>query len=167
MVPRSASAAVRSGTDSKATRRRPACQRVRVMVSGPRSGGSVSSLAPTAERTSWASVCTSTETSPPTPCARAIRPTTSCTAPAPLVVRGLALLVDVDEVDADPAATQRGHDRTQCTSGAPSAADHLAQVLRVHADLEHLAAAQRAEVDLYVVRMIDDAPDQVVERVLE
>src|SRR3954452_21114033 len=80
---------------------------------------------------------------------------------------GSALLVDVDEVDADAAAAQRRHDRAERLGGAPGATDDLAEVVRVHADLEDLAATQVAQVDLDVVRMVDDAPDQVIECFLE
>src|SRR3954451_20178544 len=160
-VLRNASAAVRSDTPANATSNRPECQRARSTVSGPLSAGSVSMTEPGANRTSGASVRTSTATSPPMPWARAMRPTTSCTEWVS------ANLVDVDEVDADAAAAEGGHHRAQSARSATATADDLAEVVRVHADLQDLTTPEVAQVDLHLVGVLDDAPDEVLERLFE
>ena len=87
---------------SNRTSRRPLWSWAVRTVSGPRSGGSVSRTEPGARRVSGSSVRTSTVTSPLTPCARPTRRDHQ-------QHRRSAHLVDVDEVDADPAG--RAHAR--------------------------------------------------------
>ncbi len=77
-MPRRPSAWFRSVIPANPTSSRPVCQRADATVSGPASAGSVVSTDPTANRRPGSSVCTSTDTSPRTPCGRVIRPTTSC-----------------------------------------------------------------------------------------
>src|SRR4051794_31902377 len=100
-----------------------------------------------------------------------MRPTTSCTPPASFkhhrLTVGSAHLVDVDEIDPDAAPTQRGHDRAQCFRGASGATDHLAEVIRMDAHLEDLTATKGAQVDLDLVGMVDDAANEVVERLFQ
>src|SRR5262249_61766613 len=54
--------------------------------------------------------------------------------------------------------------RTRGLGGAPAAPDDRAQVLRVYAHLQPLAATGVDHPDPDVVRMVDDALDQVLER---
>src|ERR1700735_287920 len=130
------------------------------MVSGPPSAGSVARTEPAANRSSGSSVRTSTMTSPRIPCGRPIRPTTSCMA--------LADLVSVQEVDTDVGPAGQGADHgTQGLSGAPAPADDLAQVVGMNPDLQNAAPAQPALVDPDVVRVLDDALDQVLQRLFE
>src|SRR5262249_41086304 len=84
--------------------------------------------------------------------------------------RGVLLpdLVHVQQIDSHvPAAGQGPDDGTQGPGGAPAPADHLAQVVRVHADLEDPAPAKPVAGDADVVGVIHDALDQVLERFLE
>src|ERR1044072_1713750 len=76
-------------------------------------------------------------------------------------------LVHVDEVESDPTAADGAHDSAQRAGGAAVAADHLAQVIGVHPDLEHASATQVARGDLHVVGVVDDALHQVLEGFLE
>src|SRR5262249_1887765 len=79
-------------------------------------------------------------------------------------VRSERRSVRVDDVDAYGTTTDRRDDLAQRLGGAATAADHRTEVLRVHPDLETLATARVDEPDTYVVRVIDDALDQVFER---
>src|SRR6266542_452826 len=80
---------------------------------------------------------------------------------------GSAGLVHVDQVDADVAPAEGADDRTQRTRGAPAAADHLAQVVRVDPYLEHAPATEVARAHADIVGVIDDPLDQVLEGLLE
>src|SRR5688572_32447627 len=139
------------------------------MVMGPRSAGSVRSTAPGTKRRSGSSVRTSTVTSPRTPWGRPIRPTTTVS------VEGLrgslkelcSAPVGVDDVDPEAAPADAGHHLAQRLGGAPAAADDLAEIVRVDPDLEGLAAAVGEQIDGHVFRVVDDAFDQVLERVFE
>src|SRR6478672_9201868 len=100
------------------------------MVRGPAAVGSVARTDPTTKRSAGESVRMSTTTSPRTPCGRTIRPTTSCIGPS----------VRVDDVDPHaPAADRRDH-LTQGLRRAAAPADHGAQVVGVHPDLEPLTS---------------------------
>ena len=103
----------------------------------------------------------STTSSPRRPCARTTTPTrTSPSIPA-------RSAIGVDDIDPHAAATDATHDRAQRGGRAAAAADHLAEVLRVHPDLEGASAAGGDQLDLHVVRVVDDPPDQVLEGVRE
>src|SRR5919107_5975499 len=184
-VLRSASAAVRSRTPSKRSRRRPLWTRPVSMVSGPTGAGSVVRTAPGPSLRSGSSVRTSTVTSPLMPWARPMRATTNCTFwdllsydygpgtalwPSPAragAAFASADVVHVDEVDTDTAAADGAHDGAQSACGAAVAADHLAEVLRVDPDLEHTSTTQVARGDLHIVRIVDDALHEVLESLLE
>ena len=138
-------------------------------VSGPRSAGSVRSTEPAANRSSGSSVHGSTNTSPRTPRGRPIRPTAIelvAGRPARPRARGQRP-VDVDDVDPDALAADAVDHLAQRLGGAAVAADHPAQVVGVHPDLQPLAAAVVDQVDHDVVRVVDDAADQVLEGLLE
>src|SRR4051794_25394587 len=103
--------------------------RQRPSAAGPRAApGSATSTDPGANRCAGSSVRTSTMTSPRMPCGRVIRPTTS--------IIGAARLVRVDDLDADAATADRGDDLAQGLGGAPTPADHRAQVFGVDTDLQ-------------------------------
>ena len=75
------------------------------------------------------------------------------------------LEVGVDDVDAHaPTVGERRDERAERLGRATGAADHPAEVLRMHAHLEHVAALRRALNDLHLVRVIDDPLDQVLKR---
>src|SRR5215472_15856283 len=77
-------------------------------------------------------------------------------------------LVDVKQVYPDvTAARERADDRAQRTRGPPATADHLAEVIRVHPNLEDPAPAQPVAGDADVVGVVHDALDQMLERFLE
>src|SRR5262249_2412587 len=77
-------------------------------------------------------------------------------------------LVHVEQVYPDVTATrERADDRAQRTRGPPATADHLAEIIRVHPDLEDPAPAQSVTGDTDIVRVVHDALDQVLERFLE
>src|ERR1700722_2094917 len=159
-TPRSSSATFRSLKPLNGTSSGPEVQRLLSMVSGPVATGSVVTTEPAANLSSGSSVLTSTITSPRTPCGRAIRPVTSCMASADFV--------GVQQIDADVvAAGQRADHRAQGPSGPAAAPDDLAEVVRVDPDLEHAATTQPAAPDLDVVRMLDDALDQMLQGLLE
>ena len=80
---------------------------------------------------------------------------------------GLAtgLEVGVDDVDAHATSVgERRDERAERLGGATGAADHPAEVLWVHAHLEHVAALRRPLDNLHLVRVIDDPLDQVLKR---
>src|SRR5690606_19801425 len=72
-----------------------------------------------------------------------------------------------DTADTAAAAADGAHVGAQSASGAAVAADHLAEVVRVHPALEHASAAQVARGDLHIVRVVDDALHEVLESLLE
>jgi hypothetical protein len=63
-----------------------------------------------------------------------------------------------------PAARQRAHHGAERPGGAATPADDLTQVIGVNAHLQDISAAHRAAGHQNVVRMLDDAPDQVLKR---
>src|SRR5215831_15711262 len=151
------------------TSSRPECHRDADTVSGPRAAGSVTRTEPAANLRSGSSVCTCTVTSPRIPCGRPTRPTTSCMQ-CSLLASGarLANLVGVQEVDPDVrVAGQRADHGPQRPGGPSAAADDLAQVLWVDADLEHPAPPQPATVHADIVGELHDASDQVLEGLFE
>src|SRR5687768_925948 len=137
------------------------------MVIGPRSAGSVRSTAPGTKRRSGSSVRTSTVTSPRTPWGRPIRPTTTVSGLRGVLKELCSAPVGVDDVDPEATPADAGHHLTQRLGGAPAAADDLAEVVGVHPDLEGLAATVGEQVDRHILRMVDDALDQVLERFFE
>src|SRR5688572_8709858 len=100
------------------------------------------------------------------PCGRPMRATTTSIRRLPCL--GGSALVDVEEVHPhaalEPERTDHG---AQGLRGAAVAADHLAEVVGVHAHLETAAATVVAVAHGHVVGVLDDAPDQVLESVLE
>ena len=153
-VPRSVSAALRSGTPAKAH------QQPTVLVARRRSTVERAALRRVGEQRrarrrtarSGSSVRTSTVTSPRTPCGLPMRPRPAARTrrrssrrglgtlagprrarwPAPSTARTTASdLVGVDDVDPHAATADRGHDGAQRLGGAAAAADHLAEVLGV------------------------------------
>src|SRR6516162_7292925 len=169
-LPVSSAAAVRSVIPANATSSCPECQRAEATLSGwpalPSSGRSssgefrASTVAPTANRRSGSSVLTPITTSPRIPCGQPTRPTT--------IRIGSADLVGVQQVDPDVAARRQGADhRTQRPGGAPAPADDLAEVIGMHPHLEDATPAQRPAGDLNIIRILDDAPDQVLEGFLK
>src|SRR5690242_6657553 len=132
------------------------------MVSGPAVAGSVARTDPTAKRSAGKSVWTLTTTSPRTPCDRMIRPTTSCTGTSSMDSRG-GQSVRVDDVDPHPAATDRRDHLAQGLGGPPATADHGAEVVGVHPDLEPLAAPTVDHAHPDLVRVLHDALDEVFE----
>src|SRR6185369_2608238 len=155
-VPRRASAAVRSGASAKRTSNRPECGRLDAMRRAPSGapGRRVTSTAPSANRASGESVCTSTTTSPCRPWARTTTP-----------ARRSPLPVGVDDIDPHTTAADAADDRAQRRGRATAPADHLAEVFGVHPDLEGATAAGGDEVDPHLVGVVDDAPDEVLQRV--
>jgi hypothetical protein len=73
----------------------------------------------------------------------------------------------VDQVDADAATADCGHDRPQRLRSATGTADHLAEVVRVDPNLEYPAGSAFAQIDGHVIRVVHDAADQVVKRLFE
>src|ERR1700761_3431892 len=159
-VPRSSAAASLSLMPSNRTRSSPECHFVAATVSGPSAPGSVSSREPFANRSSGSSVRTPTTTSPRIPCGRPIRPTVTCTE--------LPDLAGLQQVDADVPVPSQGTDHGPQRPGGPAApAYDLAQVIGVDADFEYVAPAEHPAHHADVVRVADDAPDQVIEGLLK
>jgi len=74
------------------------------------------------------------------------------------------LEVGVDDVDAHPTAIGKRRDQgAKRLRRAAGTADDAAEVFRVHAHLEHVAALGVLLDDLHLVRVIDDPLDQVFE----
>src|SRR4051794_11741101 len=74
--------------------------------------------------------------------------------------------VDVDDVDPDGLSVGEClDDGAQRCRGATGTADDATEVLGVHAHLEQGAPAQRLAADLDVVRVRDDAADEVLQGV--
>src|SRR5690242_12109831 len=78
---------------------------------------------------------------------------------------GLSLTVSsVDEIDANATTVGQGvHDGAEGLCGAAGTADHPAEVLGVHTNLEDLAARRLLRDDVHIVWMVDDALDQVLQ----
>src|SRR5665648_966935 len=74
-------------------------------------------------------------------------------------------VVGVHDVDPHRSGGQGAHHGAQGAGGPATSADHPTHVLRVHPHLEQLPPAQRTLDHPDVVRMVDDAADQVVEGV--
>jgi hypothetical protein len=73
--------------------------------------------------------------------------------------------VNIDEVDAYVLiAGQSADHRTESGRGAARAADDLADVVRIHANLEHPPPTEVLFLDRDLVRMRDDPADQMLER---
>src|SRR4051812_34816647 len=167
-MPRAPSAAVRSGSSSNATSSADWCRRAPTTVSVRRDdaepgGGSARSVLPGANLRSGSSVRTSTVTSPRRPCGLPIRPTTTSTW---LSEGPSAASVDIHEVDPRAAGAGQGRDDgAERGGGAPAAADHLAEVVGVHADLQDRAAAELLVAHDDVVGVVDHPADQVLQRV--
>src|SRR4051794_12785369 len=167
-MPRAPSAAVRSESSSNDTSRTDWCQRAAPTVRARRDdaepgGGSARSVLPGANLRWGSSVRTSTVTSPRRPWGLPIRPTTTSTW---LSEGPSAASVDIHEVD--PRAAGAGQGRDHCSErggGAPAAADHLAEVVGVHADLQDRAAAELLVAHDDVVGVVDHPADQVLQRV--
>src|SRR5205085_1482336 len=69
--------------------------------------------------------------------------------------------------DAHPTTRgQRADDRAQRLRRAAAAPDHLAEVVRVHADLEQAPTALRPRPHAHVVGVFDDPADEVLERLV-
>src|SRR5262245_3495490 len=94
-----------------------------------------------------------------------MRPTTSSmTFPQRPSVPGSGL----EQVDADPAASvESADDGAQRGCGPPVPSDDLAEVVRVHPNLEHAAAPEIPATYADLVRVIDDSLDEVLERFFE
>src|SRR5207248_2519249 len=114
-------------------------------------GRCATSSAPSANRASGESVCTSRTTSPRRPCARTTTPASSSSLP-----------VGVDDIDPHTPAADAAHDRAQRRRRATAAADHLAEILGVNPDLEGAAAPGGDEIDPHLVGVVDDAPHEVL-----
>src|SRR6202012_2454028 len=81
---------------------------------------------------------------------------------------GLADLVGVQKVDADVTATREGtHHGSERPGGAATPADDLTQVFGVDAHLQDTATAHRTGGNLDVVGVLDDAPDQMLQRLFQ
>src|SRR6476660_8273461 len=88
------------------------------------------------------------------PCARMIRPMVSC----------MGGSVRVDDLDAYAATADRGDDLTQRLGGAPTTTDDRAEVLGVDPHLQPLTPPAVDEAYPDVVRVLDDALDEVLQR---
>src|SRR4051812_23450984 len=136
-------------------------------VSGPAAAGSVRSTVPAANRSSGTSVHGSTKTSPRTPRAGPTRPIAIQSLGESSGSTAALAPVDVDDVDADALAADAGDHLSQRLRGAAAAADHPAEIVRVHADLEPLTATVVDHVHPDVVRVVDDPAHEVLEGLLE
>src|SRR5215213_9656563 len=84
------------------------------------------------------------------------------------VATGSARPVGVDDVDAHAPAVGQGADHgPQGARRATRPADDPAEFVRVHPDLEHLAASAVLPAHHDVVGVLHDAADEVLERLLE
>src|SRR5258707_14515219 len=80
----------------------------------------------------------------------------------------IAGLIEVEQVDADISPTCHGTDNGPERLGRTAvASDDLAEVIGVHAHLEDPAIAQAASAHPDLVRVLDDAAHQMLERFLE
>src|SRR5665647_3238758 len=81
---------------------------------------------------------------------------------------GLSLPIRVDDVDPYRLATcEGGHHGAQCAGRPPRATDDTTEVVWMNPDLENLAATQLLAPDSDIFVMIDNALDEVLERILE
>src|SRR6185436_15249546 len=80
----------------------------------------------------------------------------------------LSHTVRVDDVDPHRLATREGaHHGTEGTGGAAGAADDPTEVVGMDPDLEDLAATQLLTPDGDILVVVDDALDQVLQRLVE
>src|SRR5665647_3579692 len=80
----------------------------------------------------------------------------------------LSLPIRVDDVDPYRLATcEGGHHGAQCAGRPPRATDDTTEVVCMNPDLENLAATQLLAPDSDIFVMIDNALDEVLERILE
>src|SRR5665647_1864313 len=84
------------------------------------------------------------------------------------LLSGLSLPIRVDDVDPYRLATcEGGHHGAQCAGRPPRATDDTTEVIGMNPDLENLAATQLLAPDSDIFVMIDNALDEVLERILE
>jgi hypothetical protein len=71
--------------------------------------------------------------------------------------------IDINDVDTNRAVRrQRADNGTQSLRGSPAPADYPAKILRVNADLEKVSTTQQSRGDLNVVRMVNNATNEVL-----
>src|SRR5680860_573348 len=88
--------------------------------------------------------------------------------PLSVLLSGLSLPIRVDDVDPYRLATcEGGHHGAQCARRPPRATDDTTEVVGMNPDLENLAAAQLLAPDGDIFVMIDNALDEVLQRILE
>src|ERR1019366_616418 len=81
---------------------------------------------------------------------------------------GLSHTVRVDDVDAHRLATREGsHHGTKGPSRAAGATDDPPEVIGMDADFENLATTQILAPDSDILIVVDDALDQVLQRLVE
>ena len=88
----------------------------------------------------------------------------------PTVTSTCSALSEIEEVHSDTLArSQRRQDGAKRGRGATRLADHTTHVVRMDAHLERAprTATVGAVADLDVLRVVDDALDQVLESVLD
>src|SRR5690606_29846518 len=78
-----------------------------------------------------------------------------------------ASAIGVDDVDPHAAAADPAHHRAQRGGGTATTADDLAEIVRVDVHLERAAAPRGDQLHPDVIRVVDDAPHQVLERIGE
>src|SRR5450756_1764056 len=84
------------------------------------------------------------------------------------LLSGLSLPIRVNDVDPHRLATcEGGHHGTQGAGCAPGATDDTTEVVWMNPDLEDLAATQLLAPDSDIFVMIDNALDEVLQRILE
>jgi hypothetical protein len=80
-----------------------------------------------------------------------------------MIMGGCALaFVDVDEVHTYAVVGECTDNRTERGCGTTAASDDLAEIVRMNPHLEELSLTAPASADRHVVRIVDDAPDQVL-----
>ena len=161
-VPRSASAAVRSGDLDEPDQQPPAVRPGR--LHGEQAVG--------ARRAARRAARPRARTARPgSRCARRRRARRAGRGPArrrrPAASGAAVPTVGVDDIHPHAPTADAADDGAQRGRGAAAAADHLAEVLGVHPDLEGAAATGGHQLHLHVVRVVDDAPDQMFESVRE
>src|SRR5699024_9577342 len=75
------------------------------------------------------------------------------------------LMVGVDDIHPDAAATDTTHHGTQGSRRTTSPTDNLTEIIGVNVYFECAGTAVREQFDPDIVRVVDDASDQVLQRI--
>src|SRR5690625_2429691 len=77
------------------------------------------------------------------------------------------MTVSVDDIDTYRVTCKSLNNGTERVGGPALASDHSSEVLGMNVDAQHLATSVVAKINLHVLWVINDPPDQVFQRFLQ